>query len=217
MKIIILRKILLIVPFLISTIGYSMREDPTEKTAISSTNVTLGTTPVSQTPTFVKVTFPTEQEKLKTAITQGSSHIHIYIPYNHVYQYKQERCDFHYNFLGQTNIKALIIEHSVGSERGYSNPALAVLTLLLKNATKLEEITLSQELADDLLPCLRVGVRVILDFSCSYRNCGTMYSKEYLIGLRNSVLAYYQEKYPNHLGFRIEALEIRDPFAAFYK
>ena len=160
----------------------------------------------------VKVTFPTEIEKFKEEASKGASNIHIYIPNDPLIQSDQKTLNVEWTSLNFTTIKRLVIQHSLRSNRGYSATAVNTLISLVQKAPNLKEITLSQVLADDLLPHLRAGIHVFLDFSCAYRNNDTIYSKEYLDAIRTNILEHYQSLYPKESGFQINALEIENPF-----
>lgn len=187
-----LRKILLSI-FLFVPLGHSMEEIQTPQ------------------PT-TKITFPAEIEKLTEEISKGASTICIYIPNNPTPQCDQEMTNFKWTLLNLTSIKCLIIQHSLREDRGYSKTAVNALALLVQSTPNLEEITLSQVLADDLLPHLRAGIRVFLDFSCAYRNNDTIYGQKFLNDIRLNTLQYYQSLYPKELGYQIDALEIKNLF-----
>jgi hypothetical protein len=156
-----------------------------------------------------KITFPDEKKRLKQEIKRGASSLHIFIPNNGVYQFKQKAINFsEYTSDELASIENLTILHSVRTTGGYSKPAVIALSSLVKNAKNLKKITLTYVLADDFLQHINTTVHILLDFSCSYAMTDPIHPQSYLEEMRDTHLKNYQDRYPNH---QISSTEIINP------
>jgi hypothetical protein len=153
-----------------------------------------------------KITFPNEKKRLEQEIKRGVSSLHIFIPNNAVYQFKQKAINFpEYTSEELASIESLTILHSVRTTAGYSEPAIKALCSLVKNAKNLKKITLTYILTNYYLPHINPTVQILLDFSCSYAMTDPIHPQSYLEEMRDTHLKNYQDRYPNH---RINSTEI---------
>jgi hypothetical protein len=158
----------------------------------------------------VRMEFPNIRDALLQVTNIRYPTIAIHIP-RHVEQDNEPAIQQHFNpDLDYSCIVSLAIYSSAGDMRGYWQSAVRSLIPFIQRLPNLMELTLSQQVVEEVIGALRPERYINVDFN-SYGS-DSIYSTELTQGRADSYLAYLQEVYRN---FHFRLVPIFNPIMQF--